>query len=117
MYEKTYLQGSLERIFKAIQVFGSPLQSSSPREKEKKRDNSHKALMGILSCGFSPPICRHFVCGLFIKILIIMSISISVYRPYLCDLIGPYISLVNNSIDPITSNWLTFINYIYQQID
>ena len=48
MKEKTYLQGFLEGVLEAIQVsslklyphslwmVGSPLQSSSPREKEKK---------------------------------------------------------------------------------
>ena len=35
---------------------------------------------------------------LFIKILIIISISTNVYRPYVCDLLGLYISLVYNSI-------------------
>ena len=48
MYEQTYLQCFLERVFQAIQVstlyqyldnlwmVGSPLKKSSPREKEKK---------------------------------------------------------------------------------
>ena len=31
-----------------------------------------------------------------------MSISIDIYRPYICDPIGLYILLVNNSIYPIT---------------
>ena len=58
MYEKTYLQGSLEGVLKAIKVsrlsqyshdfwmLGYPLQSSSLREKDKKGENSHKARMG-----------------------------------------------------------------------
>ena len=41
-----------------------------------------------------------------------MSLDLILYDP-----LGPYISLVNNSIGPITSYWLTFINYLYQQID
>ena len=41
-------------------MVGSPLQNSSPREKKKKRDNSHKACMVTLSCGHSPPMYRNF---------------------------------------------------------
>ena len=71
--EKTYLQGFLKGVLEAIQVssllryphdlrmVGSPLQSSSPREKEKNGENSQKACMGPLSCGCSPPIYRHLV--------------------------------------------------------
>ena len=82
--------------------FGSPLQSCSPREKEKKLENSHKACRGTLICGRSLSIYRYLVCRIFIKTLIIMSISIKIYRPFVSDPFGPYISLVNNSIDPIT---------------
>ena len=35
----------------------------------------------------------------FIKTLIIISISTNIHRPYVCDRLGLYISLVNNSID------------------
>ena len=63
--------------------------------------------MGSLSCGRSPPIYRHVVCGFFIKTLIIMSISPNIHRPYVCDSLGPYISLVNNSIGLITHYWST----------
>ena len=82
-------------------MIGSPLQSSSPREKEKKGENSHKACMGPLSCGHSPPIYRHLVCGFLIKTPIIMSISTNIYRPYVYDPLGSYISLANNSIEQI----------------
>ena len=41
--------------------------------------------MGTLSCGRSPPISRHLVCGFFIKCLIIMFISTNIYRPYVYD--------------------------------
>ena len=73
MNEKTYLQGFLEGVLEAIQVsslyrypyglqmIGSPLQSSSPREKEKNGENSHKGCMGTLSCDRSPPIYRLLV--------------------------------------------------------
>ena len=84
---------------------------------EKKGENSHKTCMGILSCGRSPPIYRHLVCKFFIKIIIIMSISTNIHRPYVCDPLGPYISLVSNSIDQITLYWSTLINYPRQQID
>ena len=66
-------------------MIGSPLQSSSPREKEKKGENSHKACMGTFSCGRSPRIYRHLEWGFFIKILIIMSISTNIHKPYVCD--------------------------------
>ena len=46
------------------------------------------------------------------KILIIMSISTNIHRPYVCDTLCPYISLVNNSIDQITTYWSTLINYM-----
>ena len=52
-----------------------------------------------------------------IKTIIIMSISINIHRPYVCDLLGQYISLVNNSIDQITSYWSTLINYQHQHMD
>ena len=69
MYEKTYLQVSSKeflKLFKSLassglRMVGSPLQSSLTREKEKKGENSHKACMGTLSCGHSPPIYRHLV--------------------------------------------------------
>ena len=91
--------------------------SSSPREKEKKGENSYKPCMGTLSCGFPPPIYRHLVCGYFIKILIIMSISTNIHTPYMCHPLGPYISIVNNSINSPKSYWSTLINYLYQHID
>ena len=98
-------------------MVGSPLQSSLPREKEKKGKNSHKAYMVTFSCGHSPLIYRHLVCKFFIKIIIFMSISTNIHRPYVCDPIGPYISLVNNSINQITPYWSTLINYQHSQID
>ena len=87
-----------------LRMVGSPLQSSSPREKEKKGENSHKACKGTLSCGRSPFIYRYLVYRFFIKTLIIMSITINIYRPFVSDPLGLYISLVNNSIDIILVN-------------
>ena len=46
----------------------------------------------------------------FIKTLIVMSVSTNIHRTYVCDPLGPYISLVNNSIDLITPYWLILIN-------
>ena len=73
--------------------------------------------MSTLSCDHSPPIYKHCVCGFFINTLIIVSISTNIYRTYECDLLGPYISLVNNFVDVIPPYWSTFINYLYQHID
>ena len=72
--------------------------------------------MGTLSYGHSLPIYRHLVCRFLIKTLIIMSISTNIHKPYVCDLLSPYISLVNNSLGLITPYWSTFINYPHQHI-
>ena len=69
--------------------------------------------MGTLSCDRSPPIYGQLVYRFFIKTLIIMYISTNIYRLYVCDPLGPYISLVNNSIDQITPYLSTLINYLY----
>ena len=73
MNEKIYLHDYLKGVLEAIQVcslyqyshgfrmVGSPLQNSSPREKEKKVENSHQAYMGTLSCGHSLPIYKHLI--------------------------------------------------------
>ena len=67
-------------------------------------------------CGYSLLIYRHLVCDIFIKSIIVMSRFAKVHRPYGCDPLSLYISLVNNSIHPIISYWSTFINYIHQYI-
>ena len=36
-------------------MVGSPLQCSSPRQKDKKEEKSFTACMGTFSCGHSPP--------------------------------------------------------------
>ena len=82
-------------------MVGSPLQSASPKEKEKKGENSHKGCMDTLSFGNYSPIYRHLVCGFFIKALINISIFTNIHISDMCNLISPYISLVNNSIDQI----------------
>ena len=73
--------------------------------------------MGTLSYGHSLPIYRHLVCEFFTEALIIMSISTNIYRPYVCDPLGPYISLINNSIDQITPYFSILINYLYRYIE
>ena len=66
--------------------------------------------MGTSICGPSPFIYKYLVTNFFYKkILIIMFVSTNIYRPY--------ISQVNNSIDPITPYWSALINYLYQYID
>ena len=102
---------------KTLRQVGPPLQSSLTREKGKKGDNSHKAGIGTLSCGHSSLIYKHFICGFFIKTNIIMYISTKIHRPYVCDPLGLYISLVNNFIDQITPYWSILINYPHQHLD
>ena len=51
------------------------------------------------------------------KMLIIMSLSTHIHTPYVCDPLGQYMSLVNNSIDQITLYWSILINYPHQNID
>ena len=68
MNEKTYLKefsklvqvSSFYQYSHGLRMVRSLLQSSSPREKEKKGENSHKTRMTTLSCGRSPSIYRHF---------------------------------------------------------
>ena len=75
--------------------------------------------MCALSYGHSLPIYRHFVYGffLFIKNLVIISISTNNQRPCECDPLSPCISLVNNFIDQINPYWSTLINYPHHHID
>ena len=89
----------------------STLQSFSIREEARK--NSYKACMGTLSYGHSLLIYRYLVNEFFIKTLIIITISTNIYIIYVCDPLDLYISLVNNSIDQITSYWsILLIIYI-----
>ena len=81
------------------------------------REFFYKACIGTLSCDCSLPIYRHLKYKFFTKTIILMFKSINIYRSYVYDPLGLYMSLVNNSIDPITSSWLTFINYLHQHID
>ena len=103
----------LDLLFKSLhQEREREREREKKKKKKKKVENSHKACMGTLSFGRSPPIYRYLVC----KLCIIMFVSTNIHRPYTCDPLGPYTSLVNNFIDPITHHWSTFINYLYQHI-
>ena len=68
--------------------------------------------MGTLSCLFLLTY-KYLVCEFFIKTLIIMSIYTDIYRPYVYDPLGLYISLVNDFIDLIKPYWSNFINYLH----
>ena len=57
--------------------------------------------MGTLSFGCSPLIYRNLVCEFFRKNIILASIPTNIYRPYMCDPLGLYVSLVNNFIEQI----------------
>ena len=84
-------------------MVGSHIQSSTQRENDNKIYNFREACMATLSCGCSLTIDRHLVCGFFIKTLIIIFISTNISKSYACEPLGPYMSSVDNSIDPITS--------------
>ena len=90
-------------------------------DRTKTLRQRHKRILtrlhGHLSCARSPPIYRHLVCRFFIKTFKIMSISTNIYRPYMCDPLNLYISLVNNSIDQITPYCSTLIYYPHPLID
>ena len=73
--------------------------------------------MGTFICSHSLPIYSHFVYRIFIKTLIIIYMFTNIHRPYMSDTLGPYISLVNNSIDLIVSYCLTLFNYLHREID
>ena len=129
VYEKIYLQIFLKEFLKLFQCLASCaihtiygyldllFKALHQEIKRRREENSRKACMGTLSCGRSLRIYRHLLCGFLIKTLIIMYISTNSYRPYVCDPLGPYISLVNNSIDQITPYWSTLINYPHQHIN
>ena len=72
---------------------------------EKKGENFYKACIGTLSYSYSSLIYRHLVCEIFTKTIIITSLSSNIHRLYVCDPLGPYILLVNNSIETLILNW------------
>ena len=72
------------------------------REREEMREFS-QGLYEHLELWSLSPTYKNLVCQFFTKNLIIVSISSSIYVSYVCDLLGLYILLVNNSIDPKTT--------------
>ena len=85
----------------------SPLQNSSPRDKKKKVENSHKACMCTLTCGHSLPIYRYLVCIFFIKIFIIISIYdniIEYTQTHIKTVSNSPIFKINHELDSIKEN-------------
>ena len=104
--QNRYLQSSLKEFKKSFKCLTSNdihmidiqldlLLNTLHEEKKKKRGRvSNEVCIGKIECG-------HSVYKIFIKALIIMSISINVYIPYMCDSLCPYILLVKNFVDLI----------------
>ena len=65
--------------------------------------------MSTLNCGHFLFIYSHLVCKLFTKTLY-KHMSIKIYRPFVCDFLGQYILVVNNSL------LVNLINYLDQLI-
>ena len=128
MNEKTYLQVSLKeflKLFKCLASSGIPTVSGwldlifkalhQERKRRKERIPTRLAWAPLVVVVL--PLFIDIWNEVFHKTLIIMSISTNIHKPYVCDPLGPYISLVNNSIDQITHYWLTLINYPHPHID
>ena len=124
MNEKTYLQVSLKEFLKLFKCLASSdiytvsgwldlLFKALHQERKRRKEGI------LIRLAWAPSVVvvlslfidRHLVWGFCIKTLIIISISTNIHKPYVCDPLGPYISLVNNSIDQRTPYWSTFINY------
>ena len=129
MNDKTYLQVSLKeflKLFKCLASSGIHTVSGwldllfKALHQERKRRNERiptRLSWAPLVVVVLPLFIDIWYDVFFIKTLIIMSISTNIYKPYVCDPLGPYISLVNNSIDQITPYWPTLINYPHPHID
>ena len=65
--------------------------------------------MGTHSCGRSPLIYRLWVCELFMKTLIIISIIYQAFINLMCYSLGAYILLFNKYINLIISSDLLII--------
>ena len=128
MYEKTYLQVSLKEFLKLFKCLASSgihtvsswldlLFKALHQERKRRKERILTRLSWTPLVVVVLPLFIGIWYGFFNKTLIIMSISTNIHRPYVCDPLGPYISLVNNSIDQITPYWLTLINYPHQYVD
>ena len=129
MYEKTYLKVSLKEFLKLFKCLASSgihtvsgwldlLFKALHQERKRRNERIPKRLAWSPSIVVILPVFIYIWYEVFfIKTLIIMSISTKIHRPYVCDTLGPYISLVNNCIDQITPYWSTLINYPHAHID
>ena len=129
MYDKTYLHVSLKKFFKLFKCLASSgihtvsgwldlLFKALHQERKRRKEIILTRLVWAPSVVVVIPLFIDIWYEVFfIKTLIIMFISTNIHRPYVCDPRGPYISLVNNSIDQITHYWSTLINYSHPHID
>ena len=129
MYSKTYLYVSLKeflKLFKCLASSGIHTVSGwldllfkalhQERKRIKERIPTRLTWAPVVVVVL-PPFIDIWNEVFFIKTLIIMSISTNIHKSYVWDPLGPYISLVNNSIDQITPYWLTLINYPHLHIE
>ena len=133
IYEKTYLQVSLKEFLKLFKCLASSgihtifrwldlLFKSLHHERKRGKERILTRLAWAPSVVAVLPLFIDiwYEVSLIImstKTLIIMSISTNIHKPYVCDPLGLYISLVNNSMDQITPYWSTLINYPHPHID
>ena len=129
MYEKTYLHVSLKEFLKLFKCLASSdihtvsgwldlLFKALHQERKRRKERIPTRLAWVPSVLVALPLFIDIWNEVFfIKTLIIMSISTNIHRPSVCDPLGPYISLVHNSIDQITSYCSTLINYPHPHID
>ena len=129
MYEKTYLEVSLKESLKLFKCLASSgihtvsgwldlLFKALHQERKRRKEIIPTRLVWAPSVVVVLPLLIDIWYKIFfIKTLIIMFISTNVHKPYVCDPLGLYISLVNNSIDEITPYWSTLINYPHPHID
>ena len=69
------------------------------REKDERKEFSQDFW------DFLPLFKNIWYVNIFIKTLKIISISTNIYRPYVCDPLGPYISRVYYCIEKIIPYW------------
>ena len=114
LYKKTSLQVSLKEFLKLLKCLASSsihtvsgwfdlLFKALHQERKRRNERILTRLAWAPSVVVVLPLFIDIWYEVFfIKTLIIMFISTNIYKPYVCDPLGPYISLVNNSIDQIT---------------
>ena len=129
MYDKTYLQVSLNEFLKLLKCLASSgihtgfrwldlLFKDLHQERKIRKERIPTSLAWApLVVVVLPQFVNIWYEVLSKKTLIIMSISTNIYKPYVYDPLGQYISLFNNSMDQIKPPWSTLINYSHPQID